>query len=45
MKYYKHNPDSMPAEPDKHDMLGFPGVEAEHPKYCTRRGGQHGKRV
>jgi hypothetical protein len=27
----------MPTEPDKHDLLGFPGVEAEHPKRYIRR--------
>jgi hypothetical protein len=27
----------MPTEPDKHDLLGFPGVEAEHPKSYIRR--------
>ena len=37
MKYYKHNPDRMPTEPDKHDLLGFPGVEAEHHKCYIRR--------
>jgi hypothetical protein len=37
MKYYAHNPDSMPTEPDKHDLLGFSGVEAEHPKCYIRR--------
>jgi hypothetical protein len=37
MKYYKHNPDSMPNEPEKHDLLGFPGVEAEDPKWYIRR--------
>jgi hypothetical protein len=37
MKYYKHNPDRMPTEPDQHDLLGFPGVEAEHHKCYTRR--------
>jgi hypothetical protein len=38
-KYYTHNQsaDRMPTEPNKHDLLGFPGVEAEHPKSYIRR--------
>jgi hypothetical protein len=38
-KYYKHDrsTDRMPTEPDKHDLLGFPGIEAEHPKWYIRR--------
>lgn len=38
-KYYEHNQttDKMPTEPDKHDLLGFPGVEAEHPRWYIRR--------
>jgi hypothetical protein len=27
----------MPTEPGKHDLFGFPGVEAEHPKQYIRR--------
>jgi hypothetical protein len=27
----------MPTEPEKHYLLGFPGVEAEHPKLYIRR--------
>ncbi|KAF2023779.1 hypothetical protein EK21DRAFT_94639 [Setomelanomma holmii] len=34
---HNHNTDRMPTEPDKHDLLGFPGVEAEHPKWYIRR--------
>jgi len=39
MKSHNHNrnTDSMPTDPDKHDLLGFPGVEAEHPKSYIRR--------
>jgi hypothetical protein len=37
MKNYKHNPDSMPTEPDKHDLLGFPGVKAEETRQYIRR--------
>ncbi|KAL5399460.1 hypothetical protein PMIN03_012676 [Paraphaeosphaeria minitans] len=37
MKYYEHHPETMPTEPDKHDLLGFPRVEAEHPKRYIRR--------
>jgi hypothetical protein len=35
IKYYNH-PERMPTVPDKHDLLGFPGVEAEHPKCYIR---------
>jgi hypothetical protein len=35
-KYFEHNPDSMSTEPDKHDLLGFPGVEAQHHKFYIR---------
>jgi hypothetical protein len=31
------NTDRMPTEPDKHYLLGFPGVEAEHPKSYIRK--------
>jgi hypothetical protein len=41
MRYYDADDQStnrMPTEPDKHDLLGFPGVEAEdHPKRYIRR--------
>jgi hypothetical protein len=39
MKKNAHNQsaDTMPTEPDKHDLLGFPGVEAEDPKWYIRR--------
>jgi hypothetical protein len=37
MKYYERTPDSMPTEPDKYDLLGFPGVKAEHRKCYIRR--------
>jgi hypothetical protein len=39
MKYYAYNQstDRMPTEPDKHDLLGFPGVEAEDAKWYIRR--------
>ncbi|KAL5371290.1 hypothetical protein DPSP01_014372 [Paraphaeosphaeria sporulosa] len=37
MKNYKHHPERMPSEPDNHDLLGFPGVESEHPKWYIRR--------
>ncbi|KAH7394838.1 hypothetical protein BKA66DRAFT_285924 [Pyrenochaeta sp. MPI-SDFR-AT-0127] len=39
MKYYQHDQstDRMPTEPEKHYLLGFPGVEAEHPKWYIRR--------
>ena len=31
------NTDSMPTEPEKHYLLGFPGVEAEDAKLYIRR--------
>lgn len=34
---YNRKTDIMATEPDKHDLLGFPGVEAEHPKWYIRR--------
>ena len=39
MKYYaqKQIAENMPAEPDKHDLLGFPNIEAEHPKWYIRK--------
>jgi hypothetical protein len=37
IKHYKNDPERRPAAPDKHDLLGFPGVEAEHPKCYIRR--------
>jgi hypothetical protein len=39
IKYYAYDQstDRMPTEPDKHDLIGFPGVEAEDPKWYIRR--------
>jgi hypothetical protein len=37
MKHYERTLDSMPTEIDKHDLLGFLGVEAEHHKCYIRR--------
>ncbi|KAF1828136.1 hypothetical protein BDW02DRAFT_652237 [Decorospora gaudefroyi] len=39
MKYYADDQSTnrMPTEPDKHDLLGFPGVEVEDPKWYIRR--------
>jgi hypothetical protein len=34
---HNQSADTMPTEPDKHDLLGFPGVEAEDPKWYIRR--------
>jgi hypothetical protein len=38
-KNHTHNQstDIMPTEPEKHDLLGFPGVEAEDTKWYIRR--------
>jgi hypothetical protein len=39
MKCYEGDKDTerMPTDPNKHDLLGFPGVEAEHPKIYIRK--------
>lgn len=39
MKYYAQNQstENMPTEPDKHDLLGFTNIEAEHPRWYMRR--------
>jgi hypothetical protein len=38
-KYYEHDQstDRMPTEPNKYDLLGFPGVVPEQPKWYIRR--------
>jgi hypothetical protein len=37
IKYYAKYRSRMPTEPDKHYLLGFPGVEAEKPKCYIRK--------
>jgi hypothetical protein len=39
IKHYRRNKgmDVMGVEPSKHDLLGFPGVGAEHPKIYIRQ--------
>ena len=38
MKFYAHtqSTENMPTEPDKYDLLGFPGIQAEHHKKYIR---------
>jgi hypothetical protein len=39
IKHYRRNKgmDVMGVEPSEHDLLGFPGVKAEHPKIYIRQ--------
>lgn len=37
MKNREESSEDMATAPDKHDLLGFPGTDLEHPKHYTRK--------